>query len=144
MQPLNGAKMIANAGMGAAAGLADGLGMNGVADGIRGANNAMNWAHCHVDDGVKKQVDQWGDDIAKNADNFANGCGGSGSFKTCLNAVNEAKNTEVLRGTGITVGDGVAAGANVVAPGSGKFVEGASAAMDVAGAVTNTLDDRLM
>ena len=95
------------------------------------------WAYCHARQTTMKQVNQWEDDWTHNAAMLSSGCGNGGDFTRCINAISETKNTEIIHGVPITYGDLVKYGSNVIVPGSGAWIEGASMGIDGAAVVSN-------
>lgn len=92
--------------------------------------NGALWAYCHAKKQTMNQVHDWEDDWTHNAAMLSSGCGNGGDFTKCINAISETKNTEIIHGLPITYGDLITKGANIILPGSGAILEGASMGID--------------
>ena len=125
LQPVTAMKNAASLGAKAVGAVADGVGAvtgidtSAVSGAAKNVDKAVNWAYCHAHNAAEHQMKAWQDGFDHHANQIADGCGSNGSFKDCLNSVNEAKNAEIIDGIPITVGDAVSYGADAIAPGSG-------------------------
>ena len=90
-------------------------------------------AYCHAKKHALSQVEDWKDDWTNNVHLLKDGCGkGGGNFTKCITAISETKNTEIIHGVPISYGDVFTYASNIILPGSGAFLEGASTGIDVA------------